>query len=215
MTEGIPFAEVAVSDGRIAVSGDLSIGAVDSLDRAAICRDGAEARCIDIAQVSRLDTAGAWLLVDLQRRIGGGDEGRLRIEGATEAHRQLIETVRRNMPPEAAGKPRRTTITDRFEAVGRATVSAGKTATALIGFLGQVVAALGATLLRPRRLRLTSLVHHMQEVGWNAIPIVALMAFLIGVVLPFRARRSCASSGPRSSSLTSSPSRSCASWASC
>ena len=43
-----------------------------------------------------------------------------------------------------------------------------------------------ATLVRPRRLRLTALVHHMQEVGLNAVPIVALMGFLIGVVLAFQ-----------------------------
>ncbi len=42
-----------------------------------------------------------------------------------------------------------------------------------------------ATLVRPWRLRVTSLVHHMQDVGLNAVPIVTLMAFLIGVVLAF------------------------------
>ena len=33
---------------------------------------------------------------------------------------------------------------------------------------------------------MTSLVHHCEEVGLNAVPIVALMAFLIGVVLAFQ-----------------------------
>lgn len=55
-----------------------------------------------------------------------------------------------------------------------------------LGFTGQVMARLGATLVRPRRLRLTALVHHMQEVALNAVPIVALMGFLIGVVLAFQ-----------------------------
>jgi len=43
-----------------------------------------------------------------------------------------------------------------------------------------------AALVRPRRWRVTSLVYHMQEAGLNAAPIVALMAFLIGVVLAFQ-----------------------------
>src|SRR5690606_13406519 len=34
--------------------------------------------------------------------------------------------------------------------------------------------------------RLTSLVHHCQETGLRAVPIVALMSFLIGVVLAFQ-----------------------------
>jgi phospholipid/cholesterol/gamma-HCH transport system permease protein len=41
-------------------------------------------------------------------------------------------------------------------------------------------------MLRPREFRLTALVHHCQDVGWAAVPIVALMAFLIGVVLAFQ-----------------------------
>jgi len=53
----------------------------------------------------------------------------------------------------------------------------------VLGFFDPVLARLGRTLLHPGRLRLTSLVHHMQEVGLSAVPIVSLMAFLIGVVL--------------------------------
>ncbi|WP_281250664.1 hypothetical protein [Loktanella atrilutea] len=44
------------------------------------------------------------------------------------------------------------------------------------------MATLGGLVLRPRLLRLTSLVHQCQQVGLNAVPIVALMVFLISVV---------------------------------
>jgi phospholipid/cholesterol/gamma-HCH transport system permease protein len=106
--------------------------------------------------------------------------------GASEAQGQLVETVRRNLPVEAPSATPEPTLADRIEALGRGTIEAGKVALALTGFLGQVIAALAATVVRPRRLRLTSVVHHMQEVGWKAVPIVALMAFLIGVVLAFQ-----------------------------
>ena len=46
------------------------------------------------------------------------------------------------------------------------------------------------TLLRavrnPRRLRVTSLVYHLEKAGLNAVPIVGLIAFLIGVVLAYQ-----------------------------
>jgi phospholipid/cholesterol/gamma-HCH transport system permease protein len=41
-------------------------------------------------------------------------------------------------------------------------------------------------ILQPRRLRMPALVSQMQETGLNAVPIVALMGFLIGVVLSFQ-----------------------------
>jgi phospholipid/cholesterol/gamma-HCH transport system permease protein len=65
-------------------------------------------------------------------------------------------------------------------------VDAGRATFELVSFLGQVIATLAGIVVHPRRLRLMSLVHHCQEIGVNAVPIVALMAFLIGVVLAFQ-----------------------------
>ncbi|WP_416384594.1 MlaE family lipid ABC transporter permease subunit [Roseovarius sp. Pro17] len=162
------------------LSGSLLIENVATLTRSA---EGAGA--IDIAQVSHMDTAGAWYVVDMQRRLANGGTD-VAISGATDAQHQLLEAVRRNMPPEDGARVKRRTIADRLEALGRQTMASSRIAVELISFLGQVIASLSNTLIHPRRLRLTSLVHHMQEVGWNAIPIVALMSFLIGVVLAFQ-----------------------------
>lgn len=176
---------IEIGDGTLAFSGDLSVVALGHLDIERIVRDGAGAAALDIGQVRRLDTAGAWLLLDLQRRLGSPD-GAVALLGGSDAQRQLVETVRRNLAADAETGPPPPTLSDRLEALGRATVSGGRVAVALTGFLGEVIAALAAALLRPRRLRLTSTVHHMQEVGWKAVPIVGLMSFLIGVVLAFQ-----------------------------
>jgi phospholipid/cholesterol/gamma-HCH transport system permease protein len=55
-----------------------------------------------------------------------------------------------------------------------------------VSFLGRVIAGLVRVGFRPRTLRLTALVHHMEAAGLAAVPIVALMGFLIGVVLAFQ-----------------------------
>ncbi len=172
--------EAHVSDGCLMLSGSLLIENIATLPQS---HEGA--RAIDIAQVRHMDTAGAWYVVDAQTRLTNG-AGDVAITGANEAQHQLLETVRRNMPPEDADEAARLSLADRMEALGRKTVATGHTAMELTSFLGQVIASLGYTLIHPHRLRLTSLVHHMQEVGWAAIPIVALMSFLIGVVLAFQ-----------------------------
>jgi phospholipid/cholesterol/gamma-HCH transport system permease protein len=169
----------AVTDGCLMLSGSLLIENIADLPATF---EGA--RAIDIAQVRHMDTAGAWYIVDMQTRLASAAD--MPITGADDAQHQLLETVRRNMPPEDAATGKRRTLADRLEALGRRAVSTGHTAVELTSFLGQVMAAMGTMVIHPRRLRLTSLVHHMQEVGWNAIPIVALMSFLIGVVLAFQ-----------------------------
>jgi len=169
----------------LTLSGRLAIASVDTLvapENAVVANDTTR---IDISAVTHLDTAGAWFLVDQQRRAEGrGDT--LAIAGASEVQSQLIETVRRNMPDVEESQPRQTFITDKFEDFGRNVVRAGRKAAQLVSFLGQIIATMGSLVIHPRRLRVTSLVHHCQEVGLNAVPIVALMAFLIGVVLAFQ-----------------------------
>ena len=56
---------------------------------------------------------------------------------------------------------------------------------ALVSFLGETLVKLGRTILDPRRFRLTPTVHHMEQVGLDAVPLVALLSFLVGAVIAF------------------------------
>jgi len=140
---------------------------------------------IDMSKVQAIDTAGAWLIIDVRTKIEERG-GRCDIIGASEKQSELLNVVRDSIPEkEAVTKPRHS-IFDWLEAVGKSTLLGFQSLVEILGFLGSVVARLAGLLIHPSRLRLTSLVHHMQEIGFNAIPIVSLMAFLIGVVMAFQ-----------------------------
>ena len=179
-----PF-HFTANETRLVLTGDLHIDVVGDLDRAKLLAMAQNNSVIDIVGLERIDTAGAWLLVDLQQRAStvGND---VTLKGANAAQAQLIDVVRRNMPPQDTTAATPNPLIDQIESFGRTVARSARTAIALISFLGQVIATIGGIVIRPRRLRLTSLVHHCQEVGLNAVPIVALMAFLIGVVLAFQ-----------------------------
>ena len=49
--------------------------------------------------------------------------------------------------------------------------------------LGAVLAAVARTLIHPRSFRLTSTVHHLEQVCWRAVPIIVLITFLIGCII--------------------------------
>lgn len=53
-------------------------------------------------------------------------------------------------------------------------------------FIGLVISRLVRTVFQPKRLRVTALFAQMQQTGYNAVPIIALMGFLIGIVLAFQ-----------------------------
>ncbi|WP_240611069.1 ABC transporter permease [Oceaniglobus ichthyenteri] len=171
---------IAVDEGRVVLSGDLLIDGV-----AALSCDVDTAQGVDIKQVGRMDTAGAWFVLDLAGRIGG-QGGTVPITGASDVQQLLLDTVSANMPGGDVPQAKRQSIADVIEGVGQSVHGSWRLVIEVTGFLGQVMAALATLVIHPRRLRLTSLVHHMQEVGLKAVPIVTLMAFLIGVVLAFQ-----------------------------
>lgn len=186
-TETFPEKTVSVSvnGSTIAFSGCLLIDTVTQVANGAAIVNVDDLSCIDIAGLSQMDTAGAWVLVDLQKRHTRNHTPPS-ITGSNAAQAQLIETVRQNMPPDDVPSAAALTLIDRFEAFGRKVARAARMTVELTSFLGQVMATLAGIIRHPRRLRLTSVVHHCQEIGVSAVPIVALMAFLIGVVLAFQ-----------------------------
>jgi phospholipid/cholesterol/gamma-HCH transport system permease protein len=137
---------------------------------------------IDVAHVERLDTYGAWLLERLARTAGekGVDA---EIVGLDAHDRGLFEHIRRvnREPPE---KPRLALWPIRIlERLGRATVQFGGDFFSFLQMLGAVAVAVFNVLRRPSHFRFTSMVHHLDRVGWNAIPIVLLITFLIGCII--------------------------------
>jgi phospholipid/cholesterol/gamma-HCH transport system permease protein len=55
----------------------------------------------------------------------------------------------------------------------------------LLGFIGLIIETLLASVLRPRRWRMTSVFVHIEQTGLDAAPIVALLTFLVGAVVAF------------------------------
>ncbi|HBK57354.1 MAG TPA: ABC transporter permease, partial [Xanthomonadales bacterium] len=69
--------------------------------------------------------------------------------------------------------------------VGLAEVTLVEQLRALLGFFGHSLVSLAHVLRRPSRLRLTATVHHMEQTGLDAVPLVALLSFLVGAVIAF------------------------------
>jgi phospholipid/cholesterol/gamma-HCH transport system permease protein len=133
---------------------------------------------IDVSQVSKLDTFGAWLIERLRRSLTqGGIEAK--IAGLSANYSSLVDEVRR-VKAAPASDTTSVTITGMLDQVGRSMVGIGATIVGLIDMLGAVLAASGRVMIHPRGFRLTSTVHHLEQVCWRAVPIVVMITFLIG-----------------------------------
>ncbi len=168
------------------VSGDLLTQSLDKVENAfAGFRADGSTLTVDMSQISALDTGGAWLIADLARRARANG-ATVQYEGLKPAHSALLETVAENIPDDPGVEAEERSFTDWVASVGERTVQAGKDGLSLLNFFGLTLHRLARTVVMPRRLRRAALVSQMEETGFKAIPIVALMGFLIGVVLAFQ-----------------------------
>jgi phospholipid/cholesterol/gamma-HCH transport system permease protein len=137
---------------------------------------------LDMNGLSELDTLGAWLLEKLSRRaISGGH--RIEVVGVAENYTGLIEEIRQvnrhNPAPVRAPNP----VLVRLGEVGRYAMSTTEDVAVFLQMLGSLFLALVGVLRRPRSLRITSLVYQLYKVGFQAIPIMVLITFLIGAII--------------------------------
>jgi phospholipid/cholesterol/gamma-HCH transport system permease protein len=137
---------------------------------------------LDMAEIRELDTLGAWLIEKMTRRAQSAGH-RTEMVGVADDYVGLIEEVhqvnRRNPTPAPVLNP----VVAKVNDVGRSAVGASEDVTVFLQMLGSLFLAIVGVLRRPRSLRLTSLVYQFYRVGWQAIPIVVLITFLIGAII--------------------------------
>jgi phospholipid/cholesterol/gamma-HCH transport system permease protein len=137
---------------------------------------------IDMARVERLDTYGAWLLERLVRdfKARGCDT---RVTGLSDNYRPLVDELAQVNLNEWPQPEREGAVTGAIESIGRTIFTVVHSARAVLDMLGAVAFALARVLAHPTRFRMTAMVHHLDNVGWRAVPIILLITFLIGCII--------------------------------
>jgi phospholipid/cholesterol/gamma-HCH transport system permease protein len=162
------------ADGVWRLSGALTVRSVSGV---AAALDGAQGD-LDLSGLTRLDTAGAYLL---QRHAAS-----LRVTAAQPDHKALLDRVGGSMPEPPEQTKTHFSVVQILEKTGRTVAGAGRFLVEITVMLGMFLERLAQLVRHPGKLPMTALVHHADQVGWRAIPIVSLMSFLIGVVLAFQ-----------------------------
>jgi phospholipid/cholesterol/gamma-HCH transport system permease protein len=173
---------------RVALGGRWTLANAATLEAAIASLDtqGAQKLRIDLGAVAAIDTGGAWIL---HRQLRRWQEHGAQIElvGTSDAQAALLE--RMGVESEERAPLLRKSdgaLVELAIRAGEAAVEVGKEAKALIAFVGATVACAARAAIRPGRLRYVSTVHHIERIGIDAMPILGLLAFLIGVVLAFQ-----------------------------
>lgn len=172
---------------RLRLAGRLdaySIAEVWPQARAALI--GAENRSIviDAAAVDYCDGGGVAMLVDLLRQPRSSGAA-VSVRGLKPEFKTLLDQFDPHafFAPAAPPPPPTKTV----EEIGRATAQLLRDMRTQIAFIGETTDALWYAVRHPRRVRWKDVWYECEQVGANALPIVALISFLLGVILAFEA----------------------------
>lgn len=178
------LAPVAENAATITLEGRITAYTAAPIWRAALealSRNPDRPVVVDASRLEYIDDAGIALIFDLSRRERPpGAEVEIRnLAGNLAA---LVEGYDPKDFAHAVVKPPHVGI---FEHMGRATAHAMADARTMTGFLGECAAALGHVLRRRGAVRWGEVVAVATEAGANAVPIVLLIGFLMGVIIAF------------------------------
>jgi phospholipid/cholesterol/gamma-HCH transport system permease protein len=170
---------------RLLLAGRLESDTVQPLWDAALAqlRQAPDARVtVDASGVARADGAGIALLLEL-RRQPRPEHAEVVVTGLQSRYQALLDQLDPREYQPARKKPPRQRVA---EHVGRFGAALGSRLADAIAFLGETTLAVGHAFAHPRRVRWRDVLAACQRVGADALPITALIAFLIGVILAFQ-----------------------------
>jgi phospholipid/cholesterol/gamma-HCH transport system permease protein len=138
---------------------------------------------VDATGVDYCDGAGIALFVQL-RQLQGRTGGNLQIDGLRPEFANLLGDAAPAFPSERAGKR---SLGGLAEEIGEATVEVWRDVQTLVSFVGELGAGLVHAAIHPRGVRWRDALRVAEAAGVNALPIVALVSFLMGLIMAFQA----------------------------
>ena len=172
---------------RVIAGGSWETGALSALDGGLrrLAREPVRFASIDLSAVDSMDTAGAWVLYRTRRDLRARGVA-AEFEGVDRSHADILARVEKGDVEQTLVRDQLHPVIALIARIGEASLAVFQECASLLSFLGVTVITLGRSIIRPRRIRFTSLVSHIEQVGLNAIPIVGLLSFLIGIVIAYQ-----------------------------
>ncbi len=188
-SDRVPTASITQPNpGELVLGGNWTartIGAVDQ-QLMQLKFTGNSAVQIDAAELTRLDTAGAWVLykfLDMWR----GKGMTLDLRGLRPECDRLLQAVTQHVQDQSGAPAPNAAPTDTaLQRVGRATVGAWEQLFAMLSFVGESSMAFASCIAHPSRMRWRPILFNIRRAGFDALPIVGLLAFLLGIVVAYQ-----------------------------
>ena len=176
------------TSNELALSGCWTARGASAIERIVdtVRIDASKSVTADGSRIEALDTVGAWMLQKLLVRLR--EEGiEVKVSGLRPPFAKLLEVVAQqvaensgNTAPVIDNKP------NLLERVGRGADAFREQTVGLLGFVGETAYAFAGCVARPAKVRWRPILFNIRTAGFDAMPIVGLLSFLLGVVVAYQ-----------------------------
>jgi phospholipid/cholesterol/gamma-HCH transport system permease protein len=184
----IPAAFTQPTPQEITLSGAWTargIGAIES-GLASLRVSGTSAVAVDGSHIDALDTAGAWVVQGLLLRLRSAGAV-VTLRGMNPAFSRLLDVVGQHVSEQALlPKPVSAISPSALTVVGQSSAAAWEQAAALLSFIGESALAFGTCVAHPAKWRWRPILFNIRSAGFDALPIVGLLSFLLGIVVAYQ-----------------------------
>lgn len=133
----------------------------------------------DLSEVKNFDSAGILLFMETLERLK--KETKVEVEGYTNSQKEMYTLLHKNI-----GKIHIAKKKSMLENIGKYSVDIFRDIQEFITFIGHLMYAFVHTLLHPKEIRIKETVYHIHQSGFNALIIIGLTSFLVGMVISYQ-----------------------------
>ncbi|MEE8398986.1 MAG: MlaE family lipid ABC transporter permease subunit [Desulfobacterales bacterium] len=138
---------------------------------------------VNLDHVSYFDDFGALVLFELKHMIPGNN-GNFSIVDSENRAKEILYQVNFDEHDKCAPAKKKRSV-NMLIRLGDSTISEIANIRMLVSFLGSLVLGLLTVVIHPKRLRFDDTITHIEKIGVDALPIVALISFLLGLIIAF------------------------------
>jgi len=136
------------------------------------------------AGIDALDSVGAWVTQKLLRRLSGAGNA-VQVSGLRPEFAKLLEVVGQHIADQVDAPSAKRTHT-MLENLGKSAASMFEQGVALFSFVGDCAFAFAGCIAHPARFRWRPILFNIRTAGFDALPIVGLLSFLLGIVVAYQ-----------------------------
>jgi len=133
----------------------------------------------DLSGVEEFDSAGVLLFIEYYEKFR--EQGNVKVIGYSKAQKEMYDLLKEHMIEEVPVRK-----TGFLEDLGKKTVESLKDIKDFVTFLGELFSTFFHTILSPKNIRIKEMVYHIHHSGFNALMIIGLTSFLVGMVIAYQ-----------------------------